>query len=165
MSHRGTPQARRRQAYLRRPGRARPGEGCRNSPPAWRAALATAARRLGQVQPGSRWSCGREPNHMRAREHRPSEISFDEQFYPARPRSFRRRQARPQATAADIQRLGPARAENPKYVDWVRRRRYWPGQRRVLAFFRPLLPPGPPRIRLPLSAWVMPRWLIGDRVT
>jgi len=59
---------------------------------------------------------------MRAREHRPSEISFDEQFYPARPRSFRRRQARPRATAADIQRLGPARAENPKYVDWRRRR-------------------------------------------
>ena len=59
---------------------------------------------------------------MRARRHRPSQISFDEQFYPARPRSFRRRQARPRATAADIQRLGPARAENPKYVDWVRRR-------------------------------------------
>lgn len=70
----------------------------------------------------ARWSCGREPNQMRARRHRPSEISFDEQFYPARPRSFRRRQARPRATAADIQRLGPARAENPKYVDWLRRR-------------------------------------------
>ena len=77
---------------------------------------------MGQVTPGSRWPCGREPNYMRARRHRRSEISFDEQFYPARPRSFRRRQARPQATAADIQRLGPARAENPKYVDWVRRR-------------------------------------------
>jgi trehalose synthase len=59
---------------------------------------------------------------MRATSHRPSEMSFDEQFYPARPRSFRRRQGRPSATAADIQRLGQARAENPKYVDWLRRR-------------------------------------------
>ena len=51
---------------------------------------------------------------MRARTHRPSEISFDEQFYPARPRSFRRRQARPLATAADIQRLGPGQSREPE---------------------------------------------------
>jgi trehalose synthase len=59
---------------------------------------------------------------MRARRRRPSEISFDEQFYPARPRSFRRRQTRPRATAAEINRLGPAKGENRKYVDWLLRR-------------------------------------------
>jgi len=59
---------------------------------------------------------------MRARSHRPSEISFDEQFYPARPRSFRRRRARPQITAEDVERLGLAKADNRKYVDWLRRR-------------------------------------------
>jgi len=58
---------------------------------------------------------------MRNRRHRPSQISFDEQFYPARPRSFRRRRPRPQVTAADIQRMGPAKAENRRYVDWLRR--------------------------------------------
>ena len=41
---------------------------------------------------------------MRARNHRPSQISFDEQFYPARPRSFRRRQPRPNVTAEATQR-------------------------------------------------------------
>ena len=58
---------------------------------------------------------------MRDRRHRPSQLSFDEQFYPARPRSFRRRRVRPRVTAADIQRMGPAKAENRKYVDWLRR--------------------------------------------
>jgi len=58
---------------------------------------------------------------MRARRHRPSQISFDEQFYPARPKSIRRRRTRPQVTAADIARMGPARAENRKYVEWMRR--------------------------------------------
>ena len=58
---------------------------------------------------------------MRSRKNRPSQLSFDEQFYPARPRSFRRRRPRPQVTAEDIQRMGPARAENRKYVEWMRR--------------------------------------------
>ncbi|HEX9043230.1 MAG TPA: hypothetical protein VF838_19805 [Trebonia sp.] len=58
---------------------------------------------------------------MRDRRLRPSQISFDEQFYPARPRSFRRRRTRPQVTAADIARMGPATAENRKYVEWMRR--------------------------------------------
>lgn len=59
---------------------------------------------------------------MPARRHRPSQISFDEQFYPARPRSVRRRQARRHPTAAEIQRLGPAQAENRRYVAWLQRR-------------------------------------------
>jgi trehalose synthase len=59
---------------------------------------------------------------MRARNHRPGLISFDEQFYPARPRSFRRRQARPRITADEVQRLGPPRGDNLRYVNWLRRR-------------------------------------------
>ena len=59
---------------------------------------------------------------MRAKGHHPSKISFDEQFYPARPRSFRRRQGRPRLTTEDIERLGQPRGDNRKYVDRLRRR-------------------------------------------
>jgi trehalose synthase len=51
-----------------------------------------------------------------------SEISFDEQFYPARPRSFRRRQTRPRITPEDVERLGPPQGGNRKYVGWLYRR-------------------------------------------
>ena len=57
----------------------------------------------------------------RPRGNRPSEISFDEMFYPARPRSFRRRQSRPRLTAEDIERLGQPEGDNRKYIERLRR--------------------------------------------
>jgi len=51
-------------------------------------------------------------------QHEPSEISYDENFYPARPRPLKPSVRRAYRTAGDLPR-GDAEADNPEYVSWL----------------------------------------------
>jgi trehalose synthase len=52
--------------------------------------------------------------------HEPSEITFAEQYYPARPRHLRPKVRLRGATAASAERLGEPVGSNPAYVAWLR---------------------------------------------
>ena len=52
--------------------------------------------------------------------HQPSEITFAEQFYPARPRHLRPKVRLRGAQVATAERLGEPVGANPAYVAWLR---------------------------------------------
>lgn len=55
-------------------------------------------------------------------EHEPSEITYSEQFYAARPRSLRpRARLRAQGAPTSRERIGEPVGTNPDYVEWLRR--------------------------------------------
>jgi trehalose synthase len=54
-------------------------------------------------------------------EHEPSEITYDEQFYPARPRALRpRMRLRAVDVVGPVDRIGEPVGTNPEYVEWLR---------------------------------------------
>ncbi|MEV0487881.1 maltose alpha-D-glucosyltransferase [Streptomyces sp. NPDC050508] len=60
-----------------------------------------------------------DPHQIR---HEPTEITYSEQFYPARPRSLRpRARLRPQEQPRPHERSGDPVGTNPEYVSWLRR--------------------------------------------
>ncbi|MGN6160343.1 MAG: maltose alpha-D-glucosyltransferase, partial [Marmoricola sp.] len=63
-----------------------------------------------------------EPEIDPALEREPTEISYDEQFYPARPRAFRpRARLRTQTVEKPAAAEGEPVGTNPFYVAWLRR--------------------------------------------
>lgn len=56
-----------------------------------------------------------------ALEHQPSEITYSESFYPARPRSLRPRARLRQGTPSTEERAGEPHGTNPFYVAWLER--------------------------------------------
>src|SRR5450756_2404498 len=52
--------------------------------------------------------------------HEPSEITFAEQFYPARPRHLRPRARLRGAQVPTVEQLGEPIGSNPSYVTWLR---------------------------------------------
>ncbi|MEO8519600.1 MAG: maltose alpha-D-glucosyltransferase, partial [Dermatophilaceae bacterium] len=51
--------------------------------------------------------------------HKPSEITFDEQYYPARPRHLRPKARLRGAQFSRLERLGEPVGSNPAYVAWL----------------------------------------------
>ena len=85
-------------------------------------------------QAGENASSGREPEGNLTRRsdqheadqhtepHEPTEITYSEQFYPARPRQLRpRARLRPQGRPTAAERTGEPLGTNPDYVAWLRR--------------------------------------------
>ena len=98
-------------------------------------------------------------------QHEPSEITYDEKFYPARPRPLR-----PSVRRADRNRAAPVEgdpsAANPEYVDWLTEKSMLHDAKLaqkmaqrldelgvyVSAFFFPVVPKGAARIRTQMNA-------------